>query len=456
MTASGTGSGDEAGSAGAGEPSEGHPTAVASGGPPRVLVSDLAAHEGQEVTLLGWILTRRDLGGISFMVLRDRTGVVQCVLESVQIPLHESAVRVTGNVAAHRKAPGGYEVKVKRLEVISEAGSPPPVELSKEEWGANPDTQLTYRHVTVRSPRSRAVLKVQAELVRAFRAYLDDLDFTEIFTPKLVSAGAEGGANLFEVDYYGKRAYLAQSPQLYKQIMVGVFERVYETAPVYRAEKSHTHRHLAEYLSLDVELGFISSDAEVMDLEESLLRSMFASVQQRCAHELAELGAQLPRFGDAVPRVPLLQARELVAQRYGHAPGGKDLDPEAERLLGRWAQEEHGSDFVFVTNFPQAARPFYTYPEDGGLTRGFDLLFRGVEITSGGQRVHEEAVLRQELAKRRMEPADFEDYLQVFRHGMPPHGGFAIGAERLTALLLGIHNVRFARAFPRDEQRLRP
>jgi len=433
------------------------PTPItSSSGAGRVLVRDLARYDGREVTLQGWILTRRDLGGVRFLVLRDRSGVAQVVLSGIEVPLHESAVRVTGTVVAHAKAPGGYEVRASALETVSEATAPPPVELSKEDRTANPDTLLAYRHVTVRSPRTRAVLKVQAELVRAFRAFLDARDFTEVYTPKLVSAGAEGGANLFEVDYYGKRAYLAQSPQLYKQIMVGVFERVYETAPVYRAEKSHTSRHLAEYLSLDVELGFIESEAEVMDLEEALLRSMFASVRERCGAELAALGAAVPALDAPVPRLPLLEARALVAERYGHVSGGKDLDPEAERLLGRWALEEHGSDLVFVTRFPQAARPFYTYPEADGLTRGFDLLFRGVEITSGGQRVHREEVLVEELVKRGMEPADFADYLQVFRHGMPPHGGFAIGAERLTALLLGITNVRFARAFPRDEQRLRP
>lgn len=451
-----TASGNDTGEAAAGEPGKSEGPSGPVQAAPRVLVRDLAHYDGESVALAGWVLTRRELGGISFLVLRDRTGVVQCVLEGKSVPLHESAVRVAGKVVAHPKAPGGYELHVSQLELISEATTPPPVELSKEEWGANPETLLAYRHVSVRSPRTRAVLKVQAELVRSFRNYLDALDFTEIFTPKLVSAGAEGGANLFEVDYYGRRAYLAQSPQLYKQIMVGVFERVYETAPVYRAEKSHTNRHLAEYLSLDVEFGFITSDADVMDLEEGLLRHMFATVKERCGRELAELGAPPVELGGAIPRLTLLEARELVAQRYDHVTSGKDLDPEAERLVGRWAKEEHGSDLVFVTNYPQAARPFYTYPEENGLTRGFDLLFRGVEITSGGQRVHSESVLREELTKRGMEPADFEDYLQVFRHGMPPHGGFAIGAERLTALLLGVHNVRFARAFPRDEQRLRP
>lgn len=422
----------------------------------RVLVRDLAAHVGRRVDVAGWILTRRDLGGIRFLVLRDRTGVVQCVLEGIDVPLHESCVRVSGKVVEQPRAPGGLEVQASALEVISAATVPPPVELSKEEWQANPDTLLQYRHVTVRSPKARAVLKIEAELIRGFRAYLDAHDFTEIYTPKLVSAGAEGGANLFEVDYYGRRAYLAQSPQLYKQIMVGVFERVYETAPVYRAEKSHTHRHLSEYLSLDVEFGFIEDDGDVMDLEEALLKSMLNGVAESCSRDLAALGAELPDTSVAFPRIELLAARELVAERYGHVSGGKDLDPEAERLVGRWAKEEHGSDFVFVTHYPQAARPFYTFPLDGGLTRGLDLLFRGVEITSGGQRVHRPEVLAEELRKRNMDPEAFADYIEVFRHGMPPHGGFAIGAERLTALLLGIHNVRFARAFPRDAQRLTP
>ncbi len=437
------------------ESNEGSPEQEA-GAAPRVLVSQLAEHVGDLVTLQGWILNRRDLGGIRFMLLRDRSGVAQVVFEDVALPLHESAVRVTGTVVAHGKAPGGFEVQGSRLEVVSEATVAPPVELAKEEWTANPETILAYRHVTVRSPKTQALLKVQAELVRAFRAFLDDDGFTEIFTPKLVSAGAEGGANLFEVDYYGKRAYLAQSPQLYKQIMVAVFERVYETAPVYRAEKSHTQRHLAEYLSLDVEFGFIDSEHDVMALEERLLKSMIRRVGEVCARELKVLGAELPALDVEFPRIALLAARELLAERYGHQCGGKDLDPEGERLLSRWAHEEHGCDFVFVTDFPQVARPFYTYPTSDGLTRGFDLLFRGTEVTSGGQRAHRVEVLEEELRKRSMEVAAFEDYLEVFRHGMPPHGGFAIGAERLTALLLGVQNVRFARAFPRDAQRLRP
>ena len=422
----------------------------------RTLVSTLPAHVGEEVTLQGWVHNRRDLGGISFLILRDRSGTVQCVFENTSIPLNESSVRVMGKVVENKKAPGGLEVQANKLEILSEAVEPTPIELPKEDWQANPETLLEYRHVSVRGLKAKATLKVQAELVRAFRAYLNEDGFTEIFTPKLVAAGAEGGANLFEVDYYGKRAYLAQSPQLYKQIMVGVFERVYEVAPVYRAELSNTSRHLAEYLSLDVEMGFIDSDADVMDLEEVLLKSIMKEVKEICAPQLELLNATVPDTNVAFPRIPLLEARNIVKERYGHASGGKDLDPEAERLIGRWAKEEYGSDFVFVTHYPQAARPFYTYPLENGLTRGLDLIFRGVEITSGGQRVNEYPMLVEELKKRNMNPEAFAGYLQVFKHGMPPHGGFAIGAERLTALLLGISNVRFARAFPRDGSRLQP
>jgi len=422
----------------------------------RSLVSDLPECIGESVTLQGWVHSRRDLGGIRFLLLRDRTGVVQCVFGKVDLPIAESCVRVSGRVVESKKAPGGLEIQAETLEVIAEATEPTPIEIPKEEWNVNPDTLLEYRHVSLRSPKARAVLKVQAELVRAFRDALTAQAFTEIFTPKLVAAGAEGGAALFEVDYYGKRAYLAQSPQLYKQIMVGVYERVVETAPVYRAELSHTSRHLSEYLSLDVEMGFIDSEADVMRLEEALLKTMMAHTAETCAAELALLEATVPDTGVAFPRITLLEARELVASRYDHQTGGKDLDPEAERLVGRWAREEHGSDFVFVTHYPQAARPFYTYPTEDGLTRGFDLLFRGVEVTSGGQRIHTHAMLVEELVKRKMEPEAFRGYLEVFKYGMPPHGGFAIGAERFTALLLGIANVRFARAFPRDGSRLQP
>ena len=430
---------------------------------PRTLTRELPQHEGQTVRLQGFLHARRDLGGVQFLVLRDVSGLTQCVGSGLELPLAESSVEVVGRVKAHPKAPGGFEVQVESFRVITPAVEAPPVEIPKMEWNVNPETMLDYRVVTVRGLKERAALKVQAELVAAFREYLNTEGFTEISTPKIVSAGAEGGANLFPIDYFGAPAYLAQSPQLYKQIMVGVFERVYEVAPVYRAEEHATSRHLNEYLSLDVELGFIESEEDVMALQNRLLAAIMERLKERCAPEFALLGATIPDVPAHIPRIPLMEARQLVTEKYGHAVGGKDLDPEAERLLSQHYAETEGSDFVFVTKYPRAARPFYAHPElnaDGTpnaeLTRGYDLLFRGIEITSGGQRIHDHAMLLESIAAYKLRPESLEGYTEVFKYGMPPHGGFAIGAERLTAKLLGIANVRYARAFPRDRHRLTP
>ncbi|MFD2608414.1 aspartate--tRNA(Asn) ligase [Deinococcus taklimakanensis] len=430
---------------------------------PRTLTRELPQHEGQTVRLQGFLHARRDLGGVQFLVLRDVSGLTQCVGSGLELPLAESSVEVVGRVKAHPKAPGGFEVQVESFRVITPAVEAPPVEIPKMEWNVNPETMLDYRVVTVRGLKERAALKVQAELVAAFREHLNTEGFTEISTPKIVSAGAEGGANLFPIDYFGAPAYLAQSPQLYKQIMVGVFERVYEVAPVYRAEEHATSRHLNEYLSLDVELGFIESEEDVMALQNRLLAAIMERLKERCAPEFALLGATIPDVPAHIPRIPLMEARQLVTEKYGHAVGGKDLDPEAERLLSQHYAETEGSDFVFVTKYPRAARPFYAHPElnaDGTpnaeLTRGYDLLFRGIEITSGGQRIHDHAMLLESIAAYKLRPESLEGYTEVFKYGMPPHGGFAIGAERLTAKLLGIANVRYARAFPRDRHRLTP
>ncbi|WP_420810841.1 aspartate--tRNA(Asn) ligase [Deinococcus fonticola] len=430
---------------------------------PRTLARELPRHEGQTVKMQGFLHARRDLGGVQFLVLRDVSGITQCVGSGLTLPLAESSVEVVGMVKAHPKAPGGFEVQVQDFRVISAATEPAPVEIPKMEWHVNPETMLDYRVVTVRGLKERAALKVQAELLAAFRDHLQQEGFTEISTPKIVSAGAEGGANLFPIDYFGQPAYLAQSPQLYKQIMVGVFERVFEVAPVYRAEEHATSRHLNEYLSLDVEMGFIQDEEEVMALENRLLAAIMIRLEERCAHEFTLLNATIPDVPAHIPRISLMDARQLVTEKFGHQVGGKDLDPEAERLLSQHFAQTEGSDFVFVTKYPRAARPFYTHADhnpDGSLnpdtTRGFDLLFRGIEITSGGQRIHDHAMLMDSIAAYKLNPETLEGYTEVFKYGMPPHGGFAIGAERLTAKLLGISNVRYARAFPRDRHRLTP
>ncbi|WP_425147335.1 aspartate--tRNA(Asn) ligase [Deinococcus sp.] len=439
------------------------PPEIAAPTLPRTLTRHLGQHEGQAVRLQGFVHARRDLGGVQFLVLRDKSGVAQCVGSGLHLPLPESSVEIVGSVKAHKKAPGGFEVQIESLRVLSAAIQASPLEIPKMEWNVNPETMLDYRYVSVRGLRERAALKVQAELVFAFHSYLRHQGFTEISTPKIVSAGAEGGANLFKLDYFGEQAYLAQSPQLYKQIMVGVFERVYEVAPVYRAEEHATSRHLNEYLSLDIEMGFIDDEEDVMEMENGLLAAMMERLHATCAAEFELLEASIPAVPAHIPRITLLDARNLVTQKYGHAVGGKDLDPEAERLLCQHYAQTTGSDFVFVTKYPRTARPFYAHPDsnpDGSMsadiTRGFDLLFRGIEITSGGQRIHDHAMLMDSIRAYKMNPEAMTGYSEVFKYGMPPHGGFAIGAERLTAKLLGIANVRYARAFPRDRHRLTP
>ncbi len=424
----------------------------------RTLTGELKNCIDTNVKLEGFVHFRRDLGGVQFLVLRDRTGTAQCVLgKGIHIPLLESSVRVYGKVVANPRAPQGLEVQVKELEMISVAVEPAPVEVSKEEWKANPETLLDYRYVSLRGLKERAVLKIQAVLIQGFREALIAQGFTEIFTPKIVSAGAEGGSSLFEVQYFEQTAYLAQSPQVYKQIMVGVYERVFETACVYRAEEHATSRHLNEYMSLDLEMGFIESEEDVMDMENLVLAYMLEKVAKECTAELELCGVPAPTVPAKIPRIPLSEARALCIEKYGYTNGGKDLDPEGERIISRHFLEHFGSDFVFVTKYPRNARPFYAYPNvEDNTTKSFDLLFRGIEITSGGQRVHDYQMLLENMAYRNVTPDGFGAYLEVFKHGMPPHGGLAIGAERLTAKILEISNVRYARAFPRDRHRLTP
>ena len=422
----------------------------------RIKTAEAADWVGQKVELQGWLYWKRDLGGISFALLRDGYGVLQVVFKGGgELPVLESALRVKGEIVASAQAPGGFELVAEDLEVLSPALEPPPVELPKEAWRANPETLLDYRYVTLRGERARAPLALQAALVRGYRQFLDSAGFTEVFTPKIVAAGAEGGAALFPVQYFEQKAYLAQSPQLYKQMMVGVFERVYEVAPVFRAEEHATPRHLNEYLSLDLETGFIEGLDDLINLHEQLLAAMLKEAQEGAAPALTVLEADFPKLPLPLPRITLYEARTLLRERYGHRMAGKDLDPEGERILGQHFHEL-GSDWVFVTHYPTEARPFYAYPGPEGTTLSFDLLFRGLEITTGGQRIHEYGALIEAMEARGIDQNAFKGYLETFRHGMPPHGGFAIGAERITARIAGLPNVRYARAFPRDRRRLWP
>ena len=418
----------------------------------------VVGRNNRAVTLHGMVHALRDLGGVTFLTLRTREGLVQCVCprrpEGVR---EECAVSVSGLLRPEPRAPGGAELAEARFTVLSRPAAPPPVPLSKKS-SLSLDTELSLRPVTLRAPRARAVFRIQAAVCRAFREFLQEEDFTEIHTPKLGRAGAEGGSSQFRVDYFGRKAVLAQSPQLYKQVMVGVFERVYEIGPVFRAEKHATQRHLNEYTSLDLEMGFLRSFTDLMALEQGFLRRLVDLLRREYAGELALLGAELPD-AQHIPAVRFDEAKRLAAEAYGYAIREPyDLEPEEEQHIGRYAKEVWGSDFVFVTHYPGRKRPFYTMddPEDPRYTLSFDLLFRGVEITTGGQRIHNYGQQVEKLKARGMEPEDFSGYLLFHKHGAPPHGGLGIGLERLTMQLCGLDNIRRASLFARDRTRLEP
>ena len=418
----------------------------------------VVGRNNRAVTLHGMVHALRDLGGVTFLTLRTREGLVQCVCprrpEGVR---EECAVSVSGLLRPEPRAPGGAELAEARFTVLSRPAAPPPVPRSKKS-SLSMDTEFSLRPVTLRAPRARAVFRIQAAVCRAFREFLQEEDFTEIHTPKLGRAGAEGGSSQFRVDYFGRKAVLAQSPQLYKQVMVGVFERVYEIGPVFRAEKHATQRHLNEYTSLDLEMGFLRSFTDLMALEQGFLRRLVDLLRREYAGELALLGAELPD-AQHIPAVRFDEAKRLAADAYGYAIREPyDLEPEEEQHIGRYAKEVWGSDFVFVTHYPGRKRPFYTMddPEDPRYTLSFDLLFRGVEITTGGQRIHNYGQQVEKLKARGMEPEDFSGYLLFHKHGAPPHGGLGICLERLTMQLCGLDNIRRASLFPRDRTRLEP
>ena len=421
----------------------------------RTLCHDLsAATPGKEVTLEGWVHRRRELARVTFLVLRDRSGLAQVVLPAgTDVPPEETVVRITGTATANTQAPGGVEVTDASVELLTEPAATPPVELWRPAMEASLPTLLDHAPVLWRHPAQRARWQLAAASLRGFRSTLDGLGFTEVTTPKVVGTATESGANVFPVDWFGRPAYLAQSPQFHKQQLVGVFERVYEVGPVFRAEPHDTVRHLAEYRSLDVELGFIRDHHDVLAVLREVLAGMVGAVAgERSA--VRATGAAVPVVPDEVPVIHFADALALVG-----APADEpDLAPEHERALGAWALAEHGSDFLAVEGYPMAKRPFYTHPQpdDTRWSNSFDLLFRGLELVTGGQRLHRASDYEHAIRSRGEDPSSYDPYLQAFRHGMPPHGGFAIGLERWVARLVGAANVREVTLFPRDLNRLSP
>ena len=419
------------------------------------------AHRNETVQVSGMVHAKRPMGGgLTFLKLRKRDGVLQCTCDGLdlsQVP-EEAAVVVTGTLRDEPRAPGGVELAARAVKVLSRPAEPMPVPVAKAKLHLNLDTELSLRPVLLRNLRERSIFQIQAGLCRAFREYLQGQGFTEIHTPKIVHAGAEGGSNIFRLDYFGRKAFLTQSPQFYKQTMVGVFERVFEAAPVFRAEKHATIRHLNEYTSLDLEMGFIDSFQDVMAVETGYLQYAMALLEGEYGEDLKRLEVTIPDV-KRIPCVRFDEAKALAAEKYGYRIRDPyDLEPEEEHAIGRYAREAWGSDFVFVTHYPSKKRPFYAMddPADSRYTLSFDLLFQGVEVTTGGQRIHDYAQQVAKMEARGMDPAEFESYLMIHEHGMPPHGGLGIGLERLTMQLCGLENVRYAGLFPRDLSRLEP
>ncbi len=422
------------------------------------------SYEGKTVKINGAIHNIRHMGDMAFVILRKAEGLVQCVYEEgkTQFPLkdlkEEAAVEITGLVRKEERAPWGVEVRLEKIRILSEPAQSLPLAVHKWKMNTSLETKLALRPVSLRNVRERAKFKLQEGIVRGFREFLYEQGFTEIRTPKIVSRGAEGGANVFKLNYFNKKAELGQSPQFYKQTMVGVYDRVFEAAPVFRAEKHNTTRHLNEYISLDFEMGYIDSFEDVMAMETGFLQYTMELLKRDYTKELEILAVDLPVI-HRIPQVRFDKAKELVAEKYNRKIRNPyDLEPEEEILIGRYFKEEYDSDFVFVTHYPSKKRPFYAMddPEDGRFTLSFDLLYKGLEITTGGQRIHEYQMILDKMAKRNMDPEDIQDYLMIFKYGMPPHGGLGIGLERLTMKLLDEQNVRETALFPRDVSRLNP
>lgn len=429
-----------------------------------VKANRLAEYVGEAVCIHGSVYKIRKMSDFAFVLLRTGRDVVQCVYHEsfsrfpLNILTEECCVEVTAEVIAEERAKAGYELRMRSVEILSAPESEVPIVTNQKKVNTSLEKLLDYRPVTLRNERERAVFAVQEGICRGFREFLYGEEFREIHTPKIVAAGAEGGANIFKLEYFGKQAYLAQSPQFYKQMMVGVFERVFEIGPVFRAEKHDTSRHLNEYTSVDFEMGYIRDFQEIMEMETGMLRYTLRYLQNYYSRELELLHVKLPQIGE-IPALPFRQAKEILAKAcHRKIRDMEDFEPEEEKLLCRYIQEQTGSEFVFVTHYPSKKRPFYAMDsrENPEETLSFDLLFRGIEITTGGQRIHSYEEQVNKMKKRGMTVENFESYLMMHKYGMPPHGGLGLGLERFTSRLLNQENVRCASLFPRDIHRVIP
>ncbi|AJH00071.1 MULTISPECIES: aspartate--tRNA(Asn) ligase [Clostridium] len=427
----------------------------------RIFIKDLAVNGEETVLLKGWVHKIRDLSHVSFILLRDKSGIIQlvCTKEQIKGLRLENAVEVTGIVRENEKAPKGMEIEVSDIKIAGTVYYDKlPFEIQSFKEKAALETQLDYRTISLRIPKKKAIFKVQNEIEEAFRMFFKGNDFEEIHTPKITHSGTEGGSEMFTVNYFNRRAFLAQSPQFWKQMMVGAgFERVFEVGYAYRAELHNTWRHLNEYVSLDVEMGFIKDETDLMEMEESFIRYLYKHLNEKCAEELKLFDVVLPEEIN-IPRIPLAKAQEILLTEFNKKSPVGNIDNEGEALFHKYVKEKYNSDYVFLTEYPTAKRPMYAMEceENREMTKSFDLIFKGVEITTGGQRIHDYEMLKAKMERLGLKLEDFAFYLDTFKYGMPPHGGFAIGLERITMQILNLGNIREASLFPRDMKRLTP
>lgn len=420
-------------------------------------------HDGQDISVCGAIHKIREMGNFAFVIIRTARNLVQGVYtaESCTFPLSDlqegCCVKVMGTVKAEPRAEGGFELLIQEIELLSSPYELAPITLSKKYMNVSLDVNLGLRPITLRHPIQRAIFKIQEGVVSGFRNYMLEQGFTEIHSPKIVKAGAEGGANIFKLDYFEQKAYLAQSPQFYKQMMAAVYDRVFEIAPVYRAEKHSTSRHLNEYIGLDFEMAYINDMYDVMAMETGMLKAVIAELEKNYQPELKLLNVTLPKI-DFIPSFTFTEVKELLKSMGKASKLYYDLEPEEEEIICNYTKDELGSEFLFITHYPASKRPFYAMDdkENPEFALSFDLLFRGLEITTGGQRIHDYTEQVEKMKSKGLDPEEFKSYLMIHKYGMPPHGGLGIGLERLVMKLLNLSNVRQASLFPRDLTRLEP
>lgn len=426
---------------------------------PRILISELKNKIKQKVEIAGRVLNIRKMGNISFVILQDYTGTIQVVFEKAIKAKIGDAVEISGIVKAEKRAKCGLEVAGHDLTIVSVNIEELPYDFASKNLNLQLNTLLDLRPLSLRHPKVQAIFKLYDLVLKSYETVMRNNGFTEIKTPKLLEVASEGGANFFKVSYFDKNAYLAQSPQLYKQIMVGVFERVFEIGTAFRAEPHFTTRHVNEYTSLDAEMGFIESYQDIIIILTEVIRKMFEQIKTEGQQYLELYNTEIPKIPKKIPQLKLAEVRKIVKSEYNYEiPTNTDIDPEGERLACRYAKEKFGSDFLFVTNYPWKEKPFYTMPskEIKEETEGFDLLFRGVEIVTGGQRIHDYKMLIENMKKKGIKSTGLESYLDTFKYAMPPHGGWGLGSERLIQLILGLGSIKEAVLFPRDVKRLSP